>query len=143
MSDETRLCPACQTENDALNRECVKCGQPLIVVCLRCYTVNPIAAEKCSACGLRFDTLGQIMARHEVRMADRFTRQASTANEAKDTQIEQAQARSQQLWQPERDRQAYLLAQKQRQKQQERYLLIAAIAVSVVLVLWLLISFAR
>ena len=143
MSDETRLCPACQTENDALNRECVKCGQPLIVVCLRCYTVNPIAAEKCSACGLRFDTLGQIMARHEVRMADRFTRQASTATEAKGAQIEKDRVRSEQLREPERERQAYLQAQQARQKQQERYLLIAVVIVAVVLVIWLLISFAR
>lgn len=143
MNVETLCCPACNTENDALSEACVKCGQSLIIVCLRCCTVNPVTAEKCSTCGLHFDTLGQIMARNEVRLADRFTRQASTANEAKVAQKKHDEARSYQLREQERERQAYLLAQKQRQKMQERYLMFAVVAVSVVLVLWLLISMAR
>ena len=76
MSEDILLCPVCDTENDALSRTCVNCGESLIVVCPRCNTVNAITAEQCFACGQQFDTLGQIIARHEVRSEDRFTRQA-------------------------------------------------------------------
>ena len=139
MSDETLCCPVCGTENAALNKTCVDCGQSLIVVCPRCNTVNAITAEKCFACGQHFDTLGQIMARHEIRASDRFTRQAATANAAKSAEKDPDQARSQQLWAQERERQAYLQAQKIRQKQQERYLIIFVAALAVIIVVMLLV----
>ena len=144
MSDDTLLCPVCETENDALNKTCVNCGQSLIVVCPRCNTVNAITAEQCFACGLQFDTLGHIMARHAVRFEDRFTRQAAAAIETRSAQKASDQARSQQLWSQERQRQEYLQAQKLRQKQQERYLIIGvAIAVVVVLALVIFIALIR
>ncbi len=144
MSTDLTICPACQAENDALNRTCLNCGQSLIVVCPRCNTVNAITAEQCFACGQQFDTLGQIMARHEMRFDDRFTRQASAAIETKVTQQATDQARSQQLWSQERQRQEYLQTQKQRQKQQERFLIISvAIAVVIVLAIVILFAFAR
>ncbi len=144
MSEDVLLCPACQTENDPLSRSCVNCGQSLIVVCPRCNTVNAVTAEQCFACGQRFDTLGNIIARHEVRREDRFTRQATTAIEIKSEQKAKDQARSQQLWSQERQRQEYLQAQKLRQKQQERYLIVGvAIAVVIVLAVVILIALAR
>ena len=106
MSEDILLCPVCETENDALRKTCVNCGQSLIVVCPRCNTVNAITAEQCFACGQHFDTLGQIMARHEVRFEDRFTRQAVSAIEIQSpSKKRQHQARSQQLWEKERQRQ--------------------------------------
>lgn len=139
MSEEKLLCPTCAAENDALNKTCVQCGQSLIMVCPRCNTVNAITAEKCFACGQHFDTLGQIMVRHEIRTGDRFTRQAATATAAKGAEKDPDQARTDQLWAQERERQAYLQAQKLRQKQQERYLLIAVGIMAVVIVLLLLL----
>jgi hypothetical protein len=144
MSDDLLLCPICETENDALNRTCVNCGESLIVVCPRCNTVNAVNADRCFACGQQFDALGQIIARHEVRFGDRFTRQATTANEITSAQKAGDQARSQDLWAQERRRQEYLQAQKLRQKQQERYLIIGvAVVVVVVLAIILLIALAR
>jgi formate dehydrogenase maturation protein FdhE len=98
MSEELISCPICKTENNALNRACVNCGESLIVVCPRCNTVNSITAEKCFACGQQFDALGQIMARHEVRFEDRFTRQAVTAIDTKTDQKAKDKTRSQELW---------------------------------------------
>jgi Double zinc ribbon len=144
MSDDILLCPICETENDALNRTCGNCGESLIVVCPRCNTVNAVNAEKCFACGQQFDALGQIMARHEVRFEDRFTRQAVTAIDAKSEQKAKDKTRSQDLWAEERRRQEYLQAQKLRQKQQERYLISGvAVAAVIVLVIVLLIALAR
>ena len=144
MSDDILLCPICETENDALNRTCVNCGESLIVVCPRCNTVNAVNADRCFACGQQFDALGQIMARHEVRFEDRFTRQAVTAIDAKSEQKVKDKARSQSLWAEERRRQEYLQTQKLRQKQQERYLIIGvAVAAVIVLVIVLLIALAR
>ena len=132
MSEDILLCPVCETENDAQRRTCVNCGESLLVVCPRCNAVNAVTAEQCFACSQRFDTLGQIIARHEVRFADRFTRQAGTAIDIKSEQKAQDQARSRQLWERERQRQEYLQAQRLRQKQQERYLIIGAAAAAVV-----------
>ena len=140
MSEDILLCPVCETENDALRKTCVNCGQSLIVVCPRCNTVNAITAEQCFACGQQFDVLGQIMARHEVRFDDRFTRQATTAIETKSEQKAKDQARSQDLWGQERQRQEYLQAQKLRQKQQERYLISGVAVVAIIVVAIILIS---
>jgi hypothetical protein len=144
MSEDILLCPVCETENDALNKTCMNCGESLIVVCPRCNTVNAITAEQCFACGQQFDALGQIIARHEVRFEDRFTRQAVTAIDAKSEQKAKDKTRSQDLWAQERRRQEYLQAQKLRQKRQERYLIIGvAVGVVVVLAIILLIALAR
>lgn len=144
MSEDILLCPVCDTENDALSHTCMNCGESLIVVCPRCNTVNAITAEQCFACGQQFDTLGHIIARHEVRFEDRFTRQAITAIDTKSEQKAKDQTRSQQLWDEERRRQEYLQTQKLRQKQQERYLVIGvAVVVVVALVIVLLIALAR
>lgn len=134
QNEDFILCPVCGSENDALNKTCLACGQSLIQVCPRCNTVNAIAAGQCFACGQHFDTLGQIMARHEIRTSDRFTRQAATALEAKQTALEQDKVRHQQLWEQEQQREAYLLAQQQRQKQQEHIMLIATIITAIVAV---------
>jgi predicted amidophosphoribosyltransferase len=144
MSEDILICPACEAENEAQRRTCVNCGESLLVVCPRCNAVNAITAEQCFACGQRFDVLGQIIARHEVRFADRFTRQAAAAIETKSGQKAQDQARSRQLWEQERRRQEYLQAQKLRQKQQERYLIIgAAVAAVVVLAVVVMALLAR
>ena len=111
-----------------------------MVVCPRCNTVNAITAEQCFACGQQFDTLGQIMARHEVRHADRFTRQATTAIETKSDQKVKDQARSQQLWEQERQRQNMLADQLQRRKAQERRLVLITAAVAIIVVVIILIS---
>ena len=140
MSEEFVICPVCEAENDALRRTCVNCSQPLIVVCPRCSTVNAIAAEQCFACGQRFDTLGQIMARHAVLHADRFTRQATTAIETKSEQKAKDQARSRQLWDQERQRQNMLADQLQRRKAQERKLMLITAAVASIVVAIILIS---
>ncbi len=140
MSQDILICPACEAENDALRKTCVNCGQSLIAVCPRCNCVNPITAEQCFACGQRFDTLGQIIARHDVRFEDRFTRQAATAIEVRSDQKERDQARSQQLWEQERQRQNWLADQLQRRKAQERQLLLITAAVAIVVVAIILIS---
>ena len=140
MSEEFIICPVCETENNALRRTCVNCGQSLIVVCPRCNTVNAITAEQCFACGQRFDALGQIMARHEVRQADRFTQRATTAIEAKSDQKAKDQARSQELWEQERQRQNRLADQLQRRKEQERKLILITAAVAIIVVAIILIS---
>ena len=142
MSEDILICPVCHTENEALRRTCVKCGESLIVVCPRCNTVNAITAEQCFACSLKFDTLGQIMARHEVRFEDRFTRQAGTANEAKSEQKTMDQARSQQLWDQERQRQAKLADQLRRRKAQERQLIFITVIVVLIVVTIILTSAA-
>jgi hypothetical protein len=140
MSQDILVCPACETENDALRRTCVNCGQALIVVCPRCNAVNAITAEQCFACGQRFDMLGQIIARHEVRLEDRFTRQAAAASEARSGQKEKDQARSQQLWEQERQRQNGLADQLQRRKAQERKLMLITAVVAIMVVAIILIS---
>jgi hypothetical protein len=112
----------------------VSCGQSLIVVCPRCYTINAITAEQCLACELPIDMLGQIMARNEVRFEDRFTRQAAIASDAKTEQHKSDQTHSQQLWEKERQRQQYLLTQKRRQRQQERLLILGAAAVAALII---------
>jgi hypothetical protein len=139
MSEELIVCPACQTENDALNRICLNCGQSLIIVCPRCNMVNAITAEQCFACGQHFDTLGQIMARHEIRQSDHFTRQAVGANEVKQAEKNQGQARTEHIWEIERRRQAGLMAQKQEQQKQEKQLIVGAIIAAIIVVVILII----
>ncbi len=139
MSEDLILCPTCETENDALNQTCVSCGQSLIIVCPRCNTVNALTAEQCFACGQHFDTLGQIMARHEIRQSDRFTRQAVGAIEIQQTEKAHTQARSDQLWEKERKRQAALIVQKREQQKQEKQLIIGAVVVAIVVIVIVLI----
>ena len=139
MSKDILLCPACETENDALNKTCANCGQSLIVVCPRCNTINVLTAEQCFACGQRFDALGHIMARHEIRQGDRFLRQAVGAIEIQQAEQAQHQARTDQMWEVERQRQAALLAQKREQQKQEKQLMIGAIIAAVVVVVILII----
>jgi hypothetical protein len=144
MSEDFILCPTCETENDALSKACANCGQSLIIVCPRCNTVNALTAEQCFACGQRFDTLGHIMARHEIRQSDRFTRQAAGAFEIQQTEQAQHRARSDQLWEKERQRQAALIAQKREQQKQEKQLIIgAAVFVIVMMVIVIIIAAAR
>ena len=140
MNDDVILCPACQTENDPLSKTCIHCGQSLIRVCPRCNTVNAITAEQCFACQQHFDTLGQVMAREEVRTGDRFTRQADLAGGVKQDEKQQAQARSQQLWEVERQRQDQLTNQLVRRKEQERKMMIIAAIAAVIVIGILLIS---
>jgi hypothetical protein len=142
MSEDILLCPTCETENDALRKTCANCGQSLISVCPRCNTVNAITAERCFACGQHFDTLGHIMARHEIRQSDRFTRQAIGAIEIQQTEQAQHKARSDQLWEKERQRQAALIAQKQEQQKQEKQLIIGAAVVVIVVIVIVIISTA-
>ncbi len=140
MSEDIIVCPVCNTENDALRKDCLNCGQSLIVVCPRCNTINPITAEQCFACGQRFDTFGNIMARHEMRFEDRFTRQAATAISMKEDQKAQDKVRSNELWERERQRQEMLASQLVRRKAQERKLMIGAIVVVVIVVAVILIG---
>jgi len=139
MSEDILLCPACQTENDALNKACANCNQSLIVVCPRCNMVNTINAEQCFACRQHFDTLGQIMARHEIRQSDHFTRQAVSATEIKQSEKAQGQTRTDHMWEVERQRQAALIAQKREQQKQEKQLIMGAISTAVVVVMILII----
>ncbi len=139
MSEEIVICPACEAENTALSNTCDKCGQSLIIVCPRCNTVNGLGAEECFACGQRFDTLGQILARHEVRREDRFTRHADLVTDVKAEEQVQAKSRSEELWKVEQARRAKLVEQKRRQKEQERVLIsIVAVVVVVVVLLFVL-----
>ena len=139
MSEKMNIvCPACGVENDALQHECVACGQSLIRVCLRCNTVNAVTAEQCFSCGQEFDTLGYIIARQELRASDRFTRHAVAVGGVKQEEADQAKVRSDQLWEVEHQRRAKLLDQKRRQKQQER-LLIGATAIIVIVVTGLVV----
>jgi ribosomal protein L40E len=140
MSEDIIVCPVCNAENDALRKDCLNCGQSLIVVCPRCNTINPITAEQCFACSQHFDTFGHIMARHELRFEDRFTRQAATASGMKEEQRAQDKVRSNELWERERQRQEMLASQLVRRKAQERQLLIGAVVVVVLVVAVILIS---
>jgi predicted amidophosphoribosyltransferase len=139
MNEDTLLCPTCETDNDALNQTCAHCGQSLIVVCPRCNTVNAINAEQCFACGQHFDALGQIMARHELRQGDRFTRQAADAIEIQQAEKAQGQARTDQMWEVERQRQAALIAQKREQQKQEKQLIVGAVIAAIVVVVIVII----
>ena len=139
MSEDLIICPTCQTENDALNKACANCGTALIIVCPRCNTVNAITAEQCFACGQRFDTLGQIMARHEIRQGDHFTRQAVGALEIQQAEQAPHKARTDRVWEVERQRQAALIAQKREQQKQEKQLIMGAIMAAVVVVMILII----
>jgi hypothetical protein len=134
MSDDILLCPTCETENSALRKTCVNCGQSLIVVCPICNTINAITDEQCFACGQHIDTLGHIMARQELRQSDRFTRQAINALEIQEAEKASQQAISNQLWEKERQRQAALIAQKQEQQRQEKLLIIGAVIVATMLI---------
>ena len=140
MNEDILLCPVCKSENEALRTTCANCGESLIVVCPRCSTVNVITATQCLACGQQLDTLGHITARHEVRFADRFTRQADTANEITSAQKASDRARSQQLWEQERQRQDMLATQLQRRKAQERKLILITAAVAIIVVVLVIIS---
>jgi hypothetical protein len=142
MSEDLILCPTCETKNDALNKTCASCGQSLIIVCPRCYTVNALTAEQCFVCSQRFDTLGHIMVRQELRQSDRFTRQAVNALEIQEAEKASHQARSDHLWEKERQRQAALIAQKREQQRQEKLLLIgtAIVAVALIVILIILIT---
>ncbi len=140
MSQDMLVCPICETENDARRRTCAQCGQPLMAVCPRCNAVNAITAEQCATCGQRLDTLGQIIARHEVGFEDRFTRQAAIAIETRSEQKENDQARSQQLWEQERQRQNWLADQLQRRKAQERNLMLITAAVAIIVFAIILLS---
>jgi hypothetical protein len=144
MNEDIILCPTCDTENAALNKTCVNCGQSLMIVCPRCNTINAIATAQCFACGQHFDTLGQVMARHEIRQGDRFTRQAVGALEIQQNEQAPHQARTDQMWEKERQRQAALIAQKREQQKQEKQLIIgAAVIVIVVLTIVIIIAATR
>ena len=77
MNEVFLICPVCQTENAALRRTCVSCGQSLVIVCPRCYTINAVTAAQCLASASCPSTpwVNIIIARNEVRLEDRFSRQ--------------------------------------------------------------------
>src|SRR5512141_1196578 len=97
--------------------------------CPRCNTVNEREAETCRACGMKFDVLGHITAREQLRFDDRFTRHAQEVADV--TALDQAQSeeRLQGMWAVEQQRQAALLAQRAAQREQERRLMTIALVV--------------
>lgn len=117
--------------------------EPATRTCPRCNTANERKSETCRACGLRFDTLGHIAAREQLRFDDRFTRRAQEVADVKALDQVQSEERLQDMWTIEQQRQAALAAQHVLQRRQERrllsialiVLLIAVIAVIVVVIL--------
>jgi transcription elongation factor Elf1 len=133
-----RLCPFCEEENEPGAKVCARCGRSLERTCPRCSTVNAIRAERCAVCGLKFDTIGHIAAREELRHVDRFSRHAQAVSEVKATDLAHVQQRSDQMWEQER-RLATLAAQRREQQRQERRMMYAAIAFVAVVALIIIV----
>ena len=114
------------------------------LICPDCSTANAPDAKNCVSCGHPFDALGHIMAREQLRFADRFSQRAQNVPEMKTQAADASQQRLAQLWEVDRQRRDALHLQKKRQQQQERRLLIgAATAVIVVLIVVLIVLIAK
>jgi hypothetical protein len=141
-----RVCVYCDAENELDAGACQRCGRALRRVCPRCQTVNPLKAEACEACGQKFDTIGHIAAREELRFADRFSRKAEAISSVKAATQSQSKQRMDQMWAVEQQRQAALAKNKQAQRRQEMRLMYAALillALAVVMVSVIAILSAR
>ncbi len=134
-----RLCPFCEEENEPGAKVCAHCGRSLERTCPRCSTINAIQAEMCAVCSLKFDTIGHIAAREELRHVDRFSRHAQVASEVKANDLAHVQQRSEQMWEQERQRLATLAAQRQEQRRQERRMMYAAIVFVAVVALVIIV----
>ena len=82
---------------------------------------------------------GRLWRGMRLRQGDRFTRQAVGAIEIQQAEQAQHQARTDHMWEVERQRQAALIAQKREQQKQEKQLIIGAIIAAVVVVVILII----
>ncbi len=134
-----RVCPYCDTVNDAGAQTCAKCGKRLLRICPRCGTLNSISAAQCASCGQRFDMIGHIAAREELRFVDRFTHHAEAVSDVKAVEEAQSQQRMDQFWEEDRRRRAALAAQQQEQKRQERRLMYGAITFAVVAIIIIIV----
>lgn len=122
-----RVCPFCEAENELDAKACQRCGQALRRVCPRCQMVNPIKADECAACGQKFDVIGHIAAREELRYTDRFSRMADSISGVKAADQSQSKQRMDQMWAVEQQRRATLVKNKQEQHRQEMQMMYAAL----------------
>ena len=114
-----------------------------VLICPECQTANPVDARECSQCGYRFDVVGQILAREQLRSEDRFTRRARDVPELKAQQADASRQRMVQFWAEDQQRRAALAAQQRKQKVQERRLMIGAVILLVVVLTVVLVIAVR
>lgn len=134
-----RVCPYCDTVNEVDAKTCSGCDKPLRRTCPRCGTINWIGARQCASCDQRFDTIGLIAAREELRFVDRFTHRARGITDLKASEHAQSQQRMDQFWDEDRRRRATLAAQQAKQKQQEMRLMYVAIAFMVIVIIGIIV----
>jgi ABC-type transport system involved in cytochrome bd biosynthesis fused ATPase/permease subunit len=107
--------------------------------CPRCGTINWIRARQCASCDQRFDTIGLIAAREQLRFVDRFTHRAQGIADLKTSEHAQSQQRMDQFWDEDRQRRAALAAQQAKQKQQEMRMMYVAIALMVIVIIGIIV----
>ncbi len=138
-----RICPYCETINEIAAQTCVHCGKALRRTCPKCGTVNWISAGQCASCGQRFDTIGHIAAREELRFVDRFSYRAEGVADLKATEHAQSQQRMDGWWEQEHQRRAALAAQQRVQKRQElRLIYIAGTLIIIAIIVVVVIALA-
>jgi hypothetical protein len=97
------------------------------LTCPECQTENALDAQACQRCGQKFDVIGHIAAREELRHTDRFSRRAEGISGVKAAAQAQSQQRMDQMWAIEQQRNAALVKAKQAQRRQEMQMMYAAL----------------
>lgn len=139
------LCPACQSVNREGTRFCRQCGESILRICPACEHENWAGVEHCTNCGRVLDML-EIMTKSRIR--DTRARMAQHRQEALATKMRetaQAEARMDQFWQMERDRQVEAATRAAQHRQRERkvvvgFLIGAAACILLLIVLFFLVS---
>ena len=139
------LCPACQFVNPEGTRFCTQCGESILRICPACEHENWAGVEHCANCGRVLDML-EIMTKSRVRdTRARMAQQRQEALAAKIRETAQAEARMEQYWQMEQDRQVEAAKRAARHRQRERkvivgFLIGAAACILLLIVLLFLVS---
>jgi hypothetical protein len=116
----------------------MQCGESIIRICPACQHENWAGVEHCAQCGRVLDML-EIMTKSRVRdTRNRLKYQKDEALAIKIRETAQAEARMEQFWQMERDRQEEIAQRTAHKRKRERQviggMLIAAAACILLLV---------
>jgi len=136
-----RVCPRCETVNEADARECVSCGEKLREPCVRCGTLNWAQAQYCQRCGAALGVLEHIAARRSKTEAERLRGIQSEAPRLKEETERSSQERLARLWATENERLSQVAKNQARQQSQERLIWIIA-ATGIILMLIAIVALA-
>lgn len=129
------LCPFCSRLNTNQDRLCAHCGEAITRTCPDCGHLNWRGWETCAGCGTRLDLLTYMTQARVRHTGSRLQAQQDEALLIKQREAAQAEARMQQFWGIERQRQREVAERRTIQKNRERQMLTAVLLVVLAIII--------